>query len=127
MLDAEAYEAVVREWASLTAMPMGDWDTARMNSLVDRMQVLQLRLRESDDGRDCIEKLALDHDPRVRGWAAVHVWKWNPALARRVLEELRDSGGPGSFDAKWTLIEMDRGKLNVDWVPGKSRGAGRRN
>jgi hypothetical protein len=119
------YEAVVREWASLAAMPAANWDTSRMNSLVDSMQLLQLTLRDSEDGRAVIEKLAVDPNPHVRGWAAVHAWKWNPALARRVLTELRDGGGPGSFEAKWTLIEMDKGSLNVDWTPSQ-RGRTRR-
>jgi hypothetical protein len=119
------YEAVVREWASLAAMPAANWDTSRMNSLVDSMQLLQLTLRDSEEGRAVIEKLAVDPNPHVRGWAAVHAWKWKPALARRVLTELRDGGGPGSFEAKWTLIEMDKGSLNVDWTPSQ-RGRTRR-
>lgn len=117
MQDADAYEAVVRDWASLAAMPMADWDTNRMNALVDRMQLLQLTLRDSEEGRAVIENLAVDSNPRVRGWAAVHASKWNPALARQVLTNLRDGDGLGSFEAKWTLIEMDKGSLNVDWTP----------
>jgi hypothetical protein len=123
--DADAYETVVREWASLAAMPMAQWDTKRMNALVDRMQLLQLALRDSEEGRGVIERLAIDSDPRVRGWAAVHAWKWNPALARQVIAELSEGDGPGSFEARWTLIEMDKGSLGVDWTPSQ-RGRSRR-
>jgi hypothetical protein len=98
-----------------------------MNALVDRMQVLQLRLRDSGEGRAVIEKLAVDSNPQVRGWSAVHAWKWNPALARQVLTELRDGDGPGSFEAKWTLVEMDKGSLNVDWTPSQRGRAQRDN
>jgi hypothetical protein len=61
--DADAYEAVVRDWAALAAMPMADWDTNRMNALVDRMQLLQLGLRDSEEGRTVIEELAVDTLP----------------------------------------------------------------
>lgn len=88
-----------------------------MNALVDEMQELQLGLRETAEGRGTIERLAMDSDLQVRGWAAVHATMWNEPFARRVLVDLRDSGGPASFEAKWTLKELDRGKLDVDWRP----------
>jgi hypothetical protein len=122
MSESDAYERALRRWASLAAKPMAEWNTTEMNGLVDQMQRLQLRLRESDDGRAQIERLARDEDARVRGWAATHVWKWDQHLAREVLTELRDGGGPGSFDAKWALVEIDSGSLNVDWLPGRGSG-----
>jgi hypothetical protein len=109
--------ATIRNWSALAAAPVAEWDTRRMNALVNQMQQLQMVIRESDEGRKLIEQLAVDPEPRVRGWAAVHASKWNLGLARRVLTEVRDGGGVGSFEAKWTILELDAGRLNVDWRP----------
>ena len=68
-------------------------------------------LKDTEQGRKGIIELMDDEDPYVRLVAAAHSLQWAPKAARRVLEELRDSDGPGAFSAKWTLIEYDKGRL----------------
>lgn len=84
----------------------------RANKLSDKIWRLAHELRESPDGRKAIEALLDDLIPDVRLVAAAHALAWTPSAARRVLEQLRDSGGRGSFEAKWTLIEFDKGRLH---------------
>jgi len=121
---ASEYEKALREWAELTRM---GGSPARANARVKRMQRSMLVLRNTADGRKSIEQLATDPDPKVRGWAATAMLLWDPRKARQILVELRDADYPStpgpsaSFDAKWTLIELDRGQLKVDWDPDAPR------
>jgi hypothetical protein len=71
-------------------------------------------------GRALIARLAIDPDPRVAGWAAADMLVWDPVTARAILAALRDSKGPGSFEAKITLMEFDKGTLNTDWDPDRA-------
>jgi hypothetical protein len=72
-------------------------------------------LKASEEGRKGIMSLMVDENPYVRVWAAGHSLQWEPETARRILEGIRDSDGPGSISAKYTLIEYDKGKLTFDW------------
>ena len=47
--------------------------------------------------------------------AAAHSLQWNPGIARRVLETLKNSHGPFSFDAEMTLKEFEKRILNFDY------------
>jgi hypothetical protein len=82
-----------------------------------------LFLRQTQEGRRTIERLAQDPDPEVRIWAATAMVLWDKPRARQILVELRDADYPGypapsaSFAAKWTIIELDRGALRPDWDP----------
>ena len=42
---------------------------------------------------------------------------WDEAQARQVLGELEAGPGLAAVDAKWTLREFDRGRLNTTWEP----------
>ncbi len=86
----------------------------KQNKWADEVYRCYKRLRETEEGRSAIMALMDDPDPHVRGWSAAHGLAWNTERARKVLETLRDGGGPGSFSAKWTLIEFDRGKLTFE-------------
>ena len=117
------YEANLREWASLTRR-QSKTTVQRANALVNELQATYLRLRESLEGRGIIEALAADPDRLVRLSAATHCLKWNEALGRAALEDIRDTDaidGPGwdiaGFDAKWTLRTFEDGKLDLDWQP----------
>jgi len=72
-------------------------------------------LRESNEGRQVIINLMSDPEPSVRCWAAAHSLQWKLDVARGVLEALRDSRGPCSFDAEMTLQEYDKGRLTFDY------------
>src|SRR2546430_2188598 len=77
-----------------------DRDYKVANKWHDYMHSQYLILRESNDGRLAIAALFCDLSPHVRIWAATHSLAWNAAAAVTVLEEIRDSDGPCSFDAK---------------------------
>ena len=64
---------------------------------------------------DAIRQLMADPEPSVRCCAAANSLQWKPEDARRVLEKLRDSQGPFSFDAEMTLSEFDKGRLKFGY------------
>jgi hypothetical protein len=111
---ADEYEAALREWAGLSA---AGGKAARLNRLVDQMQQAYLVFKKTPEGRASISRLAADPDGLVRVWAAGAMLAWDAEGGRAVLTTLRDSGGPGSFAAKWTLIELEKGTLKLDWDP----------
>lgn len=55
----------------------------------------------------------------VEGWASGHALFWDEDKARSVLEALRDDPGAGvvTLEAKYTLREFDRGRLEPSWEP----------
>lgn len=122
---SDVAHAVGRYTATLTAMAelpslSGVAESARRwNRLADELQRQHLVLRGTAIGQQAIS--ALMDDPRavVRVWAAGHALFWDEAKARSVLEALRDDTGVGvrSVDAKYTLIEFDKGRLNPSWEP----------
>jgi Domain of unknown function (DUF2019) len=90
----------------------GKYDPKKHNKLVKTIFACYDKLRDEEDGRSGIISLMSNPDPRVRLWAATHSLQWIPNIARRVLEELRDAGGPGSFEAEMTLKEFGLGRLS---------------
>ncbi len=91
----------------------------KWNRLVDKMQGLQLRLRESAEGRQGITNLALqDENSTVRSWSAVNALAWNASKVRPVLEQqAADSASLGGLDATMALREYEAGRLNTAWQP----------
>jgi hypothetical protein len=91
----------------------------RWNRLANELQRQQLILRESPSGQQAISTLMDDPRPMVRAWASSHALFWDESKARSVLEALRDDPGVGvvSVDAKYTLSEFDKGRLNQSWQP----------
>lgn len=80
-----------------------------------RLHTTYKSLREDVEGRAILRLLMNDPDSHVRLWAASHCLAWWPEEARAELERLRDGGGPGSFEADWTLREFIRGTLTFDF------------
>jgi hypothetical protein len=74
---------------------------------------LYKKLSVTDEGKESILTLLSDPSPHVRCWAATHALEWAVPIARSVLEELRDSNGPCSFDATIVLRELDKGRLTI--------------
>ena len=58
-----------------------------------------------------------DPNPAVRRWAAAHSLFWDESAGRTALEAQAASGGLGAVDAKYTLREFDRGRLDMTWQP----------
>jgi hypothetical protein len=89
------------------------------NRLVDRLQELQLVLRDSEAGRAGITALVADSNATVRQWAAAHALFWDEPIARAELEAVATGArGLDRLTAEMTLREFDAGRLRMDWVPG---------
>jgi hypothetical protein len=87
------------------------------NRLFNHAQALHLILRERPDGRDGIAALMESAVDTVQMSAEAWSLSWAEARARQVLTELEASSGLAAVDAKWTLREFDRGRLNTTWEP----------
>jgi hypothetical protein len=87
----------------------------KANKYQAQMHACYKILRETEVGRESIIRLLNDTEPSVRCWAAAHSLRWKADDARRVLEVLKDSRGPFSFDAEITLQEYDKGRLTFDY------------
>lgn len=85
------------------------------NKAADQVHRSYKRLRETEEGRAGIVALMSDPDPHVRLVAAAHSLFWDEETARAVLEALRDGDGPGSFEAKHTLLAFEKGTLKFDY------------
>lgn len=88
------------------------------NRLVNRMQTVQLRLRESPEGRRGITALAKTGESEtVRDWAAAHALFWDAERVRPLLESVAQEDTLRGLDAKTVLREFDAGRLTMEWVP----------
>jgi hypothetical protein len=90
-------------------------DPKKANKCHDAVHACYKVLRETKEGREAIIRLLKDAQPEVRCGAAAHSLQWVPELARPVLEALRDSWGPCSFEAEMVLKEYDKGRLTFDY------------
>jgi hypothetical protein len=90
-------------------------DPDAANRSHDTMHACYKILRQTEEGRRGIVSLMDDVSPHVRLWAAAHSLQWIPDRARACLEALRESGGPGAFDAEITLEEFSKGSLRFDY------------
>ncbi|HEX2031168.1 MAG TPA: hypothetical protein VHL78_07190 [Actinomycetota bacterium] len=82
---------------------------------MDKIQKHYQRLRRSAEGREAIRQLMYDLDAIVSVTAASHSVAYFPEEARRRLEAIRDSRGPGSMEAMTALYALEDGSFNVDW------------
>ncbi len=115
-------EAISAYRATLLRMHAGRVETGgdpeSWNLLVNQMQELHLRLRETPEGRQAITNLIDDENETVRGWSATNALAWEPERAKRALEALAaETAGMTSFSAQVTLREFEKGRLKTDWVP----------
>lgn len=90
----------------------------RWNRLVDRLQLLQLRLRSTSEGRRAITAMVSEDNTTVRLWSSTFGLFWDPSVARAELERLAaEPSGLPSFEAEMTLREFDAGRLDTVWEP----------
>ena len=88
------------------------------NRLANRLQRVQLELRESKAGRAGITDLAVtDACSTVRSWAASHALFWDEERVRPILEEGTADDSFRSFEGEMVLREFDAGRLNMTWIP----------
>lgn len=88
------------------------------NRLVNGLQTVQLRLRESPEGRKGITALAeAGETETVRDWAAAHALFWDAERVRPLLESVVQEDKLRGLDAKTVLREFDSGRLTMEWVP----------
>lgn len=93
----------------------GDSDAKTANHWYERLRNCRKQLWQSDEGKNAITGLLGHENRHVRCAAAVDSLFWDPEKARQALEELRDSDGPCSFEAKMVLSEFDKGRLSFDY------------
>jgi hypothetical protein len=115
-----------REAAQGTArlMDAANMDPKKVNKCADEVRAQYIILRRTEEGRTAIISLISHEDPSVRLLAASHSLEWEPAAAKEVLEELRDSNGPVSFEAEMTLKEFEKRRLSFGmggWNMAESR------
>jgi hypothetical protein len=116
-------ELLVEFEATLVEMGAGGvergGDPRKWNRMVDRVQSLHLRLRETPGGRAGITALASHAVPTVRQWAAGYALFWDEPVARAALERemAADPKGLAAFEISITLREFDAGRLNTEWRP----------
>jgi hypothetical protein len=114
MSNISRLEELLRRYR-IAAEGAGTLDPEKNNRCADEIHECYRQLRMTKEGREGIISLIGDSNPFVRGWAAAHSLQWVPESARPALEALRDSNGPGSFAAEWTLIEYENGNLSFDY------------
>jgi hypothetical protein len=85
------------------------------NRCHDRWHACYKLLRKTQEGREAIIELLQDPEPSVRCAAAAHSLQWTPAIARCILEALRDSQARCSFEAEMILKEYDKGRLTFSY------------
>jgi hypothetical protein len=93
----------------------GDADVAVANQAHDELHEAYKLLSSTPQGREAIQRLMIDQNPRVQCWAAAHSLFWVPDTARSVLEALASGDDFLAFEAKITLREFDAGRLTFDY------------
>jgi hypothetical protein len=87
------------------------------NTLVNRLQGLQLTLRKTKEGRVGITRLVSDEDEVVSTWAATYALFWDEREARAGLEARASTEGLVASESKIVLREFDAGRLDTSWNP----------
>lgn len=87
------------------------------NRLFDQIQLVDLRLRETDEGREGLLSLLHDRSSRVRLRAAIAVLSFAPDTAVHALEEIATGDDHPAWQAVRILDQVREGTYNVDWVP----------
>ena len=108
--DVDEAIALYRE-AAIRAACIATSDPQESNKWADKGMACYRSLSATPEGISRIIELMSDDNPYVRGLAAAHSLQWKPEEAKATLEIIRDSDGPGAFEAKWTLIEYENGSL----------------
>jgi hypothetical protein len=119
--NAETEDLLQQFRDTLVEMDRGRVETGgnprQWNRLVNRVQTLQLALRETAEGRAGITAFVGDEVATVRQWSASLALAWDEPVARAELEREATGSGLGAMEAKIILREFDTGRLNMTWEP----------
>jgi hypothetical protein len=112
--DLVEYERTARAWARL-AGSVGRDGISKQNGVFKQNHEAYKAVRDTEDGRRLIERLAEDPDGWVRSLAATHCLPFAPDLGGRVLATLAANRGELGFVAETTLAQHALGRLDLDW------------
>jgi len=101
-----AYRRLLTEWGWARMAH----DTTVASRCHQEAHDLTLELSATAAGRVELEAALTDPDVWVRVAAAADVMRWAPEAARPVLDSIRETGGEGSMDAAFALMQYDAGR-----------------
>ncbi len=99
-----------REYAKGTSDP----DPKKANRCAKQLAKYYEESSTTKEGQSAIQSFISDPNPHIRCWASAHSLKWYPKLALASLEELAESDGSCSFDARIIVDEYKKGRLSLD-------------
>lgn len=102
-----SYRTLLAEWGRARMTH----DIASASRLHQQAHEITKELASTASGRTELEACLTDPDVWVRVAAAADVMRWAPAIARPVLDAIRQTGGEGSMDAAFALMQYDAGRL----------------
>jgi hypothetical protein len=103
-----AYKDAARTHAAATES--GDYKAG--NKAADLLAAIYSELRRrGEDAQRALLPFLGDDDPGVRGWSASHALEFAPAEGEPVLRAMISLGGVFGLDAKTTLDEWEKGRL----------------
>ena len=111
MSDVEAiteYEATLRRWCAQPNSP-------KRNATFRRHHDWFKAIRSTVAGQQLIRRLALDADDCLAGAAAADALWFDQTFAMPILARIASANSEAGLSATWTLNELARGALNLDW------------
>lgn len=87
------------------------------NQLTDQIQLLDLKLRRTDEGRAALRVLLDDRCSSVRLRAALAVLAFDRKVAVEAIERIRQGDDGPAWEAGYIIDRARQGTFNVDWVP----------
>ena len=104
-----SYEALSLEWDAAQS------DAKKANKLFDRIHLIALVLRQTEEGHLGLESLLKHENRGVRMKAAGEALAWDSEPAIAALEELSSPRGRHTLSAETTLREYRAGRMRFDW------------
>jgi hypothetical protein len=102
------YEATLRRWCAQPNSP-------ERNATFKRNHGLFKTIRATEAGQALIRRLALDGDDCLAGAAATDSLWFDEAFGVAILARIAAENTEAGLSASWTLQELARGALNLDW------------
>lgn len=87
------------------------------NQLTDQIQLLDLKLRRTDEGRAALRALLDDRCSSVRLRAALAILAFDRNAAVEAIERIRQGDDGPAWEAGYIIDRARQGTFDVDWVP----------